>query len=86
MFLEEVAVDPMGTIASVFDFLGVDLLDEKEGVKVSLLYDPRGLHALLERVLFLFFRDHGAIYGPDAFLSVLLLHFLQFRIALHGNP
>ncbi|CAN0521333.1 unnamed protein product [Ectocarpus sp. 12 AP-2014] len=27
------AVDPMGTIASVFDFLGVDLLDEKEGVE-----------------------------------------------------
>ncbi|CAM9176068.1 unnamed protein product [Ectocarpus sp. 12 AP-2014] len=33
VFLEEMAVDPMGTIASVFDFLGVDLLDEKEGVK-----------------------------------------------------
>lgn len=43
VFLEEMAVDPLGTIASVFDFVGVDLVDEKEGIKVSSLYDPRGL-------------------------------------------
>lgn len=35
MFLEEIAVDPVGTIESVLDFVGVDLLDEREGIQVS---------------------------------------------------
>eukprot|EP00903_Cladosiphon_okamuranus_P015279 g14119.t1 len=33
LFLEEVAVDPLGELASVFDFLGMDLVDEAEGKK-----------------------------------------------------
>ncbi|CAM9312319.1 unnamed protein product [Ectocarpus fasciculatus] len=33
VFLEEMAVDPVGTIESVLDFVGVDLLDEREGIK-----------------------------------------------------
>lgn len=33
-FLEETAADPVGTLASIFEFIGLDLLDE-EGEKVG---------------------------------------------------
>ncbi len=34
LFLEEMTADPVGTLSGVFDFVGVDLLDEEEGKKV----------------------------------------------------
>lgn len=34
LFLEEVAADPIGALSSVFDFMGLELLDEGEGKKV----------------------------------------------------
>lgn len=33
-FLEETAADPVGALASIFEFIGLDLLDE-EGEKVG---------------------------------------------------
>lgn len=35
LFLEEVAADPLGQLSGVFDFLGMDLVDEAEGKKVG---------------------------------------------------
>lgn len=34
LFLEEVAADPIGALSSVFDCLGLALLDEAKGKKV----------------------------------------------------
>lgn len=44
LFLEEMAVDPVETLSSVFDFLGMDFIDEAEGTKVKTGLDVSPQH------------------------------------------